>query len=79
MSAPATLPEVRGGLTRDAPLAPLVWFKSGGKAEWLFEPRDEEDLVRFVRNLDAHVPVMALGLGSKDDPLGYSILASKRS
>jgi UDP-N-acetylmuramate dehydrogenase len=64
MSAAATLPEVRGGLTRDAPLAPLVWFKSGGKAEWLFEPRDEEDLVRFVRNLDAHVPVMALGLGS---------------
>jgi UDP-N-acetylmuramate dehydrogenase len=64
MSAPDTLSQVRGGLTRDAPLAPLVWFKSGGNAEWLFEPRDEEDLVRFVRNLDVQVPVMALGLGS---------------
>ena len=29
----------------DAPLAPLVWFKSGGSAEWLFEPADEDDLV----------------------------------
>jgi UDP-N-acetylmuramate dehydrogenase len=55
---------VRGKLTRDAPLAPLVWFKSGGNAEWLFEPRDEEDLIRFMSELDADVPIMALGLGS---------------
>ena len=64
MSELATMPEVRGRLTRDAPLAPLVWFKSGGKAEWLFEPADEEDLTAFLRELDPHVPVMALGLGS---------------
>jgi UDP-N-acetylmuramate dehydrogenase len=38
MSAVATMPHVRGRLTPNAPLAPLVWFKSGGKAEWLFEP-----------------------------------------
>ena len=56
--------KVRGKLTPNAPLAPLVWFKSGGKAEWLFEPRDEEDLVAFLRDLDPEVPVMALGLGS---------------
>jgi UDP-N-acetylmuramate dehydrogenase len=60
----ATLPQVRGRLTPNAPLAPLVWFKSGGNAEWLFEPKDEEDLVEFLRDLDPHVPVMALGLGS---------------
>jgi UDP-N-acetylmuramate dehydrogenase len=64
MSELATMPKVRGRLTRDAPLAPLVWFKSGGKAEWLFEPADEEDLTAFLRELDPHVPVMALGLGS---------------
>jgi UDP-N-acetylmuramate dehydrogenase len=58
------MPNVRGKLTTDAPLAPLVWFKSGGKAEWLFEPKDEEDLVEFLRGLDPDVPVMALGLGS---------------
>ena len=64
MSAVATMPAVRGKLTADAPLAPLVWFKSGGRAEWLFEPKDEEDLVSFLRELDPQVPVMALGLGS---------------
>jgi len=64
MTAVATVPAVRGKLTPDAPLAPLVWFKSGGRAEWLFEPKDEEDLVHFLRDLDSDVPVMALGLGS---------------
>jgi UDP-N-acetylmuramate dehydrogenase len=56
--------DVRGRLTPDAPLAPLVWFKSGGSAEWLFEPKDEQDLVDFLGELDPEVPVMALGLGS---------------
>ncbi|MFL6846816.1 MAG: UDP-N-acetylmuramate dehydrogenase [Sphingomicrobium sp.] len=58
------MPNVRGKLTPNAPLAPLVWFKSGGTAEWLFEPRDEDDLVSFLRDVDRAVPVMALGLGS---------------
>ena len=60
----ATLPSVRGKLTPAAPLAPLVWFKSGGAAEWLFEPKDLSDLQDFLRTLDPAVPVMALGLGS---------------
>ena len=64
MSALATMPKVRGRITPDASLAPLVWFKSGGKAEWLFEPADAEDLTSFLEELDPHVPVMALGLGS---------------
>jgi len=58
------LPAVRGRLTQGAPLAPLVWFKSGGTAQWLFEPRDADDLADFLRDLDPAVPVMALGLGS---------------
>jgi UDP-N-acetylmuramate dehydrogenase len=41
-----------------------VWFKSGGSAEWLFEPADRDDLVEFLKGLDADTPVMALGLGS---------------
>jgi len=56
--------EVGGRLTKNAPLAPLVWFKAGGAAEWLFEPKDPEDLAAFLRDLDPAVPVMALGLGS---------------
>jgi UDP-N-acetylmuramate dehydrogenase len=38
MSTAATIPTVRGKLKGDAPLAPLVWFKSGGNAELLLEP-----------------------------------------
>ena len=59
-----TTKTVRGKLKPNAPLAPLVWFKSGGSAEWLFEPADREDLVEFLKGLDADTPVMALGLGS---------------
>ena len=58
------LPRVDGKLTPNAPLAPLVWFKSGGAAEWLFEPKDLADLQEFLRRSDPGVPVMALGLGS---------------
>jgi UDP-N-acetylmuramate dehydrogenase len=64
MSTAALQPNVRGKLKDDAPLAPLVWFKSGGTAEWLFEPADEDDLVAYLKQLDAGIPVMALGLGS---------------
>jgi UDP-N-acetylmuramate dehydrogenase len=56
--------DVRGRLTQGAPLAPLVWFKAGGAAQWLFEPKDADDLTDFLRGLDPAVPVMALGLGS---------------
>lgn len=55
---------VRGKLTANAPLAKLVWFKSGGNADWLFEPADLDDLRLFLERLNGQLPVMALGLGS---------------
>ena len=58
------MPRVRGKLTREAPLAPLTWFKTGGPADWLFEPADIDDLTHFLTQLDEGTPVMALGLGS---------------
>ena len=65
---PATVPfsthGIRGRLTKDAPLAPLVWFKAGGNADWLFEPADLEDLREFLNRVGGRMPVMALGLGS---------------
>ncbi|OHT21261.1 UDP-N-acetylmuramate dehydrogenase [Edaphosphingomonas haloaromaticamans] len=68
IAAPAAttiaMPAVRGRLTADAPLAPLVWFKAGGNAQWLFEPAEADDLAAFLRDLDPAVPVMGLGLGS---------------
>lgn len=60
----APMPAPRGKLTATAPLAPLVWFKAGGAADWLFEPADVDDLCAFLAALPADVPVMALGLGS---------------
>ncbi len=56
--------DVRGKLSKDAPLDKLVWFKSGGKADWLFEPADLDDLTAFLGALDEGTPIMALGLGS---------------
>ncbi len=64
MNAVATIPEVRGKLTEGAALAPLVWFKSGGPAQWLFEPKDIDDLQQFLRDLDPAIAVWPLGLGS---------------
>ncbi|WP_084580423.1 UDP-N-acetylmuramate dehydrogenase [Sphingomonas azotifigens] len=60
----SNLLQARGKLTPNAPLAPLVWFKSGGAAEWLFEPADADDLAAFLAALDPATPVMGLGLGS---------------
>lgn len=58
-----TLP-CRGKLTRDAPLAPLTWFRTGGTADVLFAPQDEEDLSLFLSHLPLDCPVFVLGLGS---------------
>ena len=64
MSWRDNLPEVRGKLLRDEPLAPFTWFRVGGPAELLFLPQDEDDLADFLRGLEAAVPVTVLGVGS---------------
>ena len=64
VSAPVAIDDLRGKLTHDVPLARLVWFKSGGNADWLFEPEDLDDLRVFLERLGGKLPVMALGLGS---------------
>ena len=40
----ALLPELRGTLEANAPLAPLSWFRTGGPAQVLFSPSDADDL-----------------------------------
>jgi UDP-N-acetylmuramate dehydrogenase len=64
VSSPVPLEGIRGKLTCKAPLAPYTWFKTGGPADWLFEPTDLEDLKMFLERLGGEIPVMALGLGS---------------
>jgi len=58
------LPEVRGQVLRDAPLAPLTWFRVGGPAEVLFRPADADDLAAFLRGCPDDVSVTVLGVGS---------------
>ena len=64
MTVPFATDGIRGRITQNAPLAPLVWFKTGGTADWLFEPADLEDLREFLSRIGGRMPVMALGLGS---------------
>jgi UDP-N-acetylmuramate dehydrogenase len=60
----ARLPELRGTLEANAPMAPLSWFRTGGPAEALFTPADEDDLAYFLAYLPADIPVLVVGLGS---------------
>ena len=58
------LPETRGVLTPDRPLADLTWLRVGGPADWLYQPADEADLAAFLGALDPVVAVFPMGVGS---------------
>lgn len=58
------LPETRGVLTPDRPLADLTWLRVGGPADWLYQPADEADLADFLAALDPAVVVFPMGVGS---------------
>jgi UDP-N-acetylmuramate dehydrogenase len=58
------LPQVRGRLLVNEPLAPLTWFRVGGPAQALFMPEDEADLADALGNLPPDIPVTVIGLGS---------------
>lgn len=59
-----TLPETRGVLTPDRPLADLTWLRVGGPADWLYQPADEADLCAFLAALDPALAVFPMGVGS---------------
>ena len=58
------MPQLRGRLLPNEPLAPLTWFRVGGPAQLLFMPEDEADLAYFLQHLPADLPVTVIGLGS---------------
>ncbi len=60
----ARLPELRGRLTGNEPLAPFTWFRAGGLAEVMLVPTDEADLAYALAAIPADVPVTVVGLGS---------------
>ncbi|TCD15241.1 UDP-N-acetylmuramate dehydrogenase [Oricola cellulosilytica] len=56
--------DVRGRLTPNAPMDQITWFRTGGPAELLFQPTDEDDLKNFLQALPADIPVKVVGIGS---------------
>lgn len=60
----AQLPQLRGTLLANAPLASLAWFRAGGPAQVLFLPQDEADLGYLLANVAGTIAVTVIGLGS---------------
>ncbi len=60
----ARLPEVRGKYKANAELAKLTWFRVGGRADILFTPEDEADLIEFLVHKPADIAVTLIGMGS---------------
>jgi len=58
------LPHVRGRLVADAPLGAQTWFRTGGQAEVLFRPADEEDLSTCLAAIPEEAAVTVLGVAS---------------
>src|ERR1700722_19913456 len=52
-------------VTEDAPLAPLTWYKIGGPAKYLIQPRTVEELQEASRRcIENDIPIYVLGLGA---------------
>ena len=58
------MPQLRGRLLANQPLAELTWVRVGGPAQALFMPEDDNDLAYVLRNLPGEIPVSVLGAGS---------------
>ncbi|MBT8416083.1 MAG: FAD-binding protein, partial [Silicimonas sp.] len=56
--------EVRGRLMPDYDLSGLTWLRVGGPADWLFLPKDEDDLASFLQALPNEMAVFPMGVGS---------------
>ena len=60
----AAMPDLRGRLIANAPLADITWFRAGGPAQVLFAPADEADLAYFLKQKPNDLPTVVIGLGS---------------
>ena len=56
--------DIRGRLTSNYDLSGLTWLRVGGPADWLFLPKDEDDLCAFLAALSPKVAVFPMGVGS---------------
>lgn len=60
----AALPDLRGRIEANRPMADITWFRVGGPAQALYTPADEADLAYFLRRVDGSFPVTVVGVGS---------------
>ncbi len=60
----AALPPLEGSVEPGGSLADFIWFRTGGPAQWLVRPSDEQDLARFLAQLEPDIPVTPIGVGS---------------
>ena len=58
------LPDVRGSLRENHPMAGLSWLRVGGAAEVLFQPADLDDLAAFLAALPPDISVFPIGVCS---------------
>ena len=56
--------ETRGRLTPEYDLSGMTWLRVGGPADWLFLPKDVDDLSNFLKALADDVAVFPMGVGS---------------
>lgn len=63
MSEVSSIP-VRGRLTPNYDLSSLTWLRVGGPADWVFLPKDVEDLSGFLAALPVDIPMFPMGVGS---------------
>lgn len=52
---------IRGDIKENYNLAHLTWFKVGGEAELFFKPKDQQDLVAFLKNYGKDITVIGAG------------------
>jgi UDP-N-acetylmuramate dehydrogenase len=58
------LPDLRGRLSANVPMADLTWFRVGGPAQAMVTPADADDLAYLLARLPADIPVTVVGVGS---------------
>ena len=52
-------------ITENAPLAPFTWYRIGGPAKYLVQPRSAEELVEAAKRCSENeIPIYVLGLGA---------------
>jgi UDP-N-acetylmuramate dehydrogenase len=60
----AQMPELRGRLLANQPLATVSWFRTGGPAQAFYLPEDEADLSYFLKHLPVDIPLTVIGASS---------------